>query len=110
MFFPPSDFPPPPPSVWARIKAAILRATPATPDPAGDRHVTAWIQQRARENDNAMPPAVRPPGMHISPEALKVCSAPSPAQHDFTRHLESTFPRTGNTEALLSQTPRRPAA
>jgi hypothetical protein len=83
------------PSVWARIKAMVLRTTPATPDPAGDKHVAQWVQQHTRENDAAMPAQPAPVGMQISAEALAACSAPSTAHMDaIAQHLSAAFPRT----------------
>ena len=81
-------------SVWARVKAAILRATLATPEPAADKHVAQWVQQSARENDAAMP-APAPTGMHITAECIAACSTPPTARVDaIAQHLHAAFPRT----------------
>jgi hypothetical protein len=102
---------PPSLSLWERVKATILRATPAPADPPGDRQVTAWLKQQARLNDHAMPPAVPRPssGMVISAEVLKAFSVPTAVQHDFTRHLQANFPRTPPA-ALPPETPQGPVA
>lgn len=84
---------PPSLSLWERLKFAVLRATPAPIDPPHDRHVTAYLQQQARRNDAAMPPAPRP-GMNISSEALKACSVPAAQPDVFGQQLTAAFPRT----------------
>lgn len=80
-------------SIWAAIKAAILR--PAPPTPEGDRRVAEWLAASSRQNDNVAMPAPRPPsGMVISAEVLAAVSAPTTQPDVFGRQLTAAFPRT----------------
>jgi hypothetical protein len=90
-------------NIWAFVKNAVTRATPAPVTPRGDRETVAWLHAQTARNDvDSLPPA--PVGMSISNEALHNLTAPSPAQRGHVAvELSRISPPTGDTGAELAK-------